>query len=160
MPVVYANLGSNIGDREELINKALRLIEKEFGTIKKSNMVESDPWGFDSTFLFLNIGISFISDENPFEILRKLQSIEKSISDSPHRDDKGNYQDREIDIDIIAIDDMVMDTPELILPHPRMRCRKFVIKPMAELAPSWRHPISGERINEMLDKIEKSQISE
>lgn len=81
--------------------------------------------------------------------LSKLQEIERKVSSGSHRDSEGNYIDREIDIDIIAIDDMVIDTPTLTIPHPRMHLRDFVIIPMLELAPSWTHPILGKSITDL-----------
>ncbi len=83
------------------------------------------------------------------EVLRIVEGIQRDLDPSPHRDEAGGYIDRAIDIDIVAIDDVVMDTPELTLPHPRMHLREFVLVPMAELAPDWRHPRFGLRVDEM-----------
>lgn len=138
---VFLNIGSNLGDRRRNLSRAIAAIEKEFGYFELSHTVESEPWGFESEHPFLNVGMMVISDLEPIEILHRLQAIEKSISPESHRRPDGGYVDRVIDIDIIAIDDLVVDTPELTLPHPRMEERPFVMGPMMELAPLWRHPL-------------------
>lgn len=95
------------------------------------------------------------SELPPEEILHKLQVIEKSISAGTHRTSTGDYLDREIDIDIVAIDREIIDLPNLKVPHPRMEERKFVLEPLHELAPGWRHPVSCLTPVEMLLKLEQ-----
>ena len=90
----------------------------------------------------------------PLEILRLLREVETSINPASHRTASGEYADRVIDIDLIAVDDMVLNTPELTLPHPRMHLRAFVLEPLAELAPAWRHPLlhlTARQLRELLD---------
>lgn len=140
MATVFINIGSNLGDRRRNLSKAIAAIEKDFGYFELSHSVESAPLGFDSDNAFLNIGMMFFSELSPRDILIKLQNIEKTISSEPHRNSDGSYKDRIIDIDIIAIDDMVIDTDELKVPHPLMAQRRFVLEPLAELAPMWVHP--------------------
>ena len=132
---IFLNLGSNLGDRRHNLSRAIAAIEKEFGYFELSHTVESEPWGYDSPNPYLNVGMMIISDLEPLEILHKLQAIERSINPASHRNPDGSYADRYIDIDIIAIDDLVIDTEELTVPHPRMMEREFVITPMMELAP-------------------------
>lgn len=156
MAYVFINIGSNLGDRRLAMSRAVRAVALEFGDFEISHVVESAPWGFDSTNSFLNVGMMFRADLAPEEILDRLQEIERSISPSSHRDSSGGYVDRVIDIDIIAIDTLKMETPRLTLPHPRLAERSFFLEPMAELAPGWRHPDSGLTPREMLFNIEKS----
>ena len=87
-------------------------------------------------------------------ILEIVKGVEKSISPESHRDSKGHYADRHIDIDILAIDDMVIDAPELKVPHPMMARRSFVLEPMCELVPAWKHPVSGKTPAEMLADLD------
>lgn len=145
MATAYINLGSNIGDRRPTIGRAVALIERAFGAAaRRSDWFESEPWGFDSPNQFVNLGVAIeTGDMAPVEILRTLRAIERRIDPSPHRDASGAYIDRTIDIDLIAVDDIVTDTPELTLPHPRMTQRDFVIIPMLRLAPDWVHPLLG-----------------
>ena len=145
MATAYINLGSNIGDRRPTIGRAVALIEQAFGaTARRSDWFESEPWGFDSPNQFINLGVAIeTGDTTPLEILRTLREIEHKLDPSAHRDASGAYIDRTIDIDLIAVDDIVTDTPELTLPHPRMAMRDFVIIPMLQLAPDWVHPLLG-----------------
>lgn len=147
---VFVNIGSNLGDRRRNLSRAVAAIEREFGWFELSHVVESAPWGFDSSNPFLNVGMMFLSDLPPEEILRRLQAVEKQLSPDPHRNPDGSYADRAVDIDIIAIDGLVVDTPDLQLPHPRMAKRRFVLEPLAELAPFWRHPLLGKTPGELL----------
>lgn len=140
MPIIYVNIGSNLGERESLINRALEEIGNHFGCCCISGLVESEPWGFESTNPFLNIGVSFKSDLPPEKILDELQNVEKKISLVSHRDNRGNYKDREIDIDIMAIDEMIYDSERLHIPHPHLLARDFFLIPLKELAPDWQHP--------------------
>lgn len=150
MHTVLLNIGSNLGNRRHNLSRAVAAIEKEFGYFELSHVVETAPVGYDSPNDYLNVGMLVRSDLEPLEILRILQKIEKSISPASHRTSSGEYADREIDIDIIAIDDLVVDTPELQLPHPRMEKRRFVLEPLAEIAPYWRHPVLGATSRELL----------
>lgn len=156
MAFILANIGSNLGNRRLNLSRAMRMVGEEFGAFEISHVVESEPSGFDSSNSFLNVGISFHSWLPPVEILRILQSIEKKISPAPHRDAGGAYIDREIDIDIIAIDSDVIDTPELTVPHPKMAEREFVLVPMEELAPGWTHPLTGLTPSEMLSLLPRN----
>lgn len=152
MSYVLVNIGSNLGDRRLNLSRAMRKIGEEFGDFEISHVVESAPWGFDSTHSFLNLGMSFETNLSPLDLLHKLQEIERSIGGGSHRTPDGGYADREIDIDIIAIDQEIIDLPELQVPHPHMAERLFVLEPMDELAPGWRHPVTGLTPIEMIMK--------
>ena len=144
MPVAYINIGSNMGDRLVLIEQAVAHIEHLCGTsARRAPLFHSQPWGYESDAEFLNLGIAIETEIAPVELLNALQAIERKISAGRHRDDAGNYIDREIDIDIIAIDELVVHTPKLTLPHPRMHIRNFVLEPLSFIAPEWKHPGLG-----------------
>lgn len=129
----YINIGSNLGNRLLNISKAVSAIEKCFGWFELSKTVESEPWGFDSTHKFLNIGMLFISDREPTDVLHELQRIERRLSPSSHRTADGSYADRVLDIDIMAVDGIEMHTDELTLPHPHLRERPFFFGSYQEL---------------------------
>lgn len=133
MAIAYINLGSNLGNRGEFIQRALEKISSRFGVCCISNYIESEPWGFESDNRFLNLGVSFKTEMLPEELLLALQSIEKSVSSSSHRDSEGNYIDREIDIDIMAIDDLSYNSERLKVPHPHLHDRDFFLIPFKEL---------------------------
>ena len=133
MAIVYVNIGSNLGNRESLIAEAIEAIGEKFGYYCLSGCVESEPWGFESTNRFHNIGMAFKSNLEPEEVLRILQSIEKEISNISHRNENGGYKDREIDIDIMAIDNIKYHSPVLTLPHPHLQERYFFRQTFEEL---------------------------
>ncbi len=149
----YLNLGSNLGNRLLHLTRAMKAIGEEFGPYETSHKVESDPWGFNSTNRFVNIGVAIESDDEPEEVLRKLQAIEKSISTRGHRRWDGSYNDREIDIDIMATEGEPYDSASLHIPHPHLAKREFFLKPLAELAPEWHHPKSGLTASEMIAQL-------
>lgn len=130
----YLNLGSNLGNRLLHLTRAMKAIGEEFGPYDISHKVESDPWGFDSTNRFVNIGLAIESDLAPEEVLDILQAIEKSISQRGHRRWDGSYNDREIDIDIMATDGGEYHSDRLDIPHPHLREREFFMTPLRELS--------------------------
>lgn len=144
------NLGSNSGDRRLNLSRAVNAVAGRFGMFEVSHAVESEPWGFDSENKFLNIGMMFSTDLEPLELLHELQEIERKINPESHRNPDGSYRDRAIDIDIIAIDDVQIDTPELTIPHRHLAERPFFLTPLMETASAWRHPATGLTAMEML----------
>ena len=147
----YISLGSNIGDRHAHLERAVALISRlSSGDIVVSTPIETEPWGFDSPNGFVNMAMSITTTLEAEELLGKLLEIQNSISPDSHRNPDGSYADRKIDIDLIAIDAEVLDTPSLELPHPRMHLRDFVLRPMAEIAPTWVHPLLGQTPSVML----------
>lgn len=146
----FLNIGSNIGNRKLNISRALKALEEEFGYFEVSKLVESRPWGYVSDKMYYNIAIMVISDKEPLQMLNILQGIENRLNPTPHRDASGNYQDRVLDIDIMAADEISLDSDNLTLPHPALAERRFFLEPFAELAPLWRHPLSGKTCAEML----------
>ena len=149
----YLNIGSNLGNRLLHLTRAMKAIGEEFGPYETSHKVESDPWGFDSTNRFVNIGVTIESDLDPEEVLARLQIIEKSISSRGHRRWDGSYNDREIDIDIMAADGLTYNSPTLQIPHRHLSKRDFFLKPLAELAPDWHHPVTGLSAGEILKTL-------
>lgn len=131
--VYYINIGSNMGNRLMNLTRAVSAIEKRFGWFELSHHIESEPWGFNSKNKFLNVGMAFISDLQPLEVLHILQEVEATINPSSHRNADGSYKDRVIDIDIMAVDGVEMSTPELTLPHPHLEERPFFLEPYNEL---------------------------
>lgn len=154
MAVVFINIGSNLGNRRLNLSRAMRAIGECFGEFEMSHVVESKPAGFDSTNDFLNIGIAFNSELEPHALLDELKTIEKKLGSGPHRTDTGDYCDRLVDIDIVAIDDKVIDDDTLSVPHKRLAERDFFLVPMEELAAMWRHPLTGKSASEMLAELD------
>lgn len=130
----YINIGSNLGNRRLNLSRAIAAVEKRYGYFEVSKVVESEPWGFDSTNPFLNVAMMFHSDEEPLDVLHELQCIEKEISPESHRKADGSYADRKIDIDIMALENgATFESEELTIPHPHLFDRPFFIEPLKEL---------------------------
>ena len=154
MSIAYINIGSNMGNRKALIEQAVAHIELLCNaTSNRAPLIESEPWGFESQHPFLNLGIAIETDIAPEELITQLLNIEKSICSASHRDENGDYIDRMIDIDLIAVDDLVINTPQLQLPHPRMHLRDFVLTPMMHLSPCWLHPILKLTISQLHSQL-------
>ena len=160
MSKVYFSIGSNKGNRSELINEAIDKIDISIGKVQiKSCIYETKSWGFNSNN-FYNICLLIESNLSPELILNKILIIEKSMG----RLKSGNqYSDRYIDIDILFVDGIRVNTKNLIIPHPRLQLRKFVLTPMLELAPDLIHPILNKSIRQLdlecLDKDQPIKIS-
>lgn len=153
----YLSLGSNLGDRALMLDRAEELIGSEAGVITaRSQRHETLPQGFESDNGFINEALEIETELGPEELLSVLCSIEKRLGRT-HKTVSGAYQDREIDIDIIFYDDLVLSLPNLIIPHPRMAERSFVLIPLNEIAPEFRHPVSGRTVADIMD-IERLEV--
>lgn len=152
----YLNIGSNLEDREGNLWAADLRLSLDLGfVIARSTIVESEPWGFESENRFLNMGIVVDSQYSPIEALNIIHDIEHELNQGhSHRDADGNYVDRLVDIDIMAIDEMVIDIPSLQVPHRHLPHRDFFLKPMAELAPQWKHPVLHLTAQQMLEQMQ------
>ena len=149
----YLNIGSNIGERRDNLYRAVAFLTAGTSGCSVSSVVESEPWGYESENRFLNVGVNLDSDLMPQDMLERLHDIERRLGSASHRDADGHYIDRLVDIDIMAIDDLVIDTPTLQVPHPHLPEREFFLQPMAELAPEWRHPVNGLTAAQMLTQL-------
>lgn len=150
MATVYIGIGTNLGDKERNIQQAIRLIQDETGTVKTvSSMYRSKPWGFESDNDFLNAVIEVDSSLLPTDLLLKTQEIEQRIGRSVKS--TNGYTDRIIDLDILFYDDLMIDTPQLKIPHPLIVERDFVIIPLCEIAPGFIHPVLKKSIRELRD---------
>ena len=142
-------LGSNIGDKRYYLSKSIELISKNIGYVDlMSKIYKTEPWGFESDNYFLNMAISVKSKLTPNIFLEKVLSIEKKLG--RERKNKTGYLSRTIDIDIIFIDNLVLKTKNLEVPHPRMNERKFVLKPLSDIIPNFIHPIKNNDIKKIL----------
>ena len=153
MARVCLSLGSNLGPRETYLRKALQALDKELGSLVKcSSFYETLPWGFSSDSLFLNAAACYDTLLSPEEVLAVTQQIEKSLG-RKEKSRQGQYADRCIDIDILLYDDRVMQTPDMILPHPHMAERMFVLEPLAEIMPHMLHPQLRKTIFQLKEEL-------
>lgn len=131
--MVYLGLGTNLGDKQKNLNDAIRMLENQVGEVEKvSSVIETEPEGFKSDNMFLNAVVKVRTTLSPFEILDVTQDVEKSLG-RKEKSSNGIYHDRVIDIDILLYDDINISTPRLVIPHPRMTQRDFVMTPLAEI---------------------------
>ena len=134
---LYLSLGSNLGDRETNIRQALALIDERVGSVYRvSSYIETDPVGFQSSNKFINVVCLVHTMMSPMACLRETQKIETELGrtqKSINPDGSLTYKDRLIDIDLLTYDQLVLNTPELTLPHPRMHERDFVLIPLKEI---------------------------
>lgn len=142
-------LGTNIGNRLQNINSAIELINSSVGKVLgKSSIYETEPWGFSSEQLFYNMALTVETPLCPEELILKLGAIEKEIGRT--RSHNIVYENRIIDIDILSFEDILINTTELEIPHPRMHLRRFTLLPIQELLPKWIHPAINKNIAELL----------
>lgn len=135
MHKVYFSLGTNLGNREEMLNTAITHINEKIGTVVcQSSFYDTEPWGFRSDNRFLNAAVCCLTAMTPHEVLCESQRIEQLMGRT-RKSAGGEYHDRPIDIDILLYDDITVDTPELRIPHPLMRKREFVMAPLREILP-------------------------
>ena len=150
MAEVYLGLGTNLGDKENNLNLAMDEIRKRVGEITSlSAFYATDPWGFDSQNSFLNAVCKAHTTLSPFEVLSTTQAIEKDLG-RIRKSIGGQYSDRPIDIDILLYDNLIIDTPQLSIPHPLMHKRLFVMEPLTEIAPELVHPVLQQTMKELL----------
>ena len=161
MHTTYLLLGSNVGDRRELLASARSEIGRRIGVIEKaSHLFETAPWGYTDQPSFINQALCV---KTPLTATKVLKAIRK-IEDAAGRQRSINWGPRTLDIDILLYDDLMIDTRELTLPHPRISERRFALAPLAEIAGEVIHPQFGLHISELLvrcpDQSEVAILSE
>ncbi|MFL2630095.1 MAG: 2-amino-4-hydroxy-6-hydroxymethyldihydropteridine diphosphokinase [Flavobacteriaceae bacterium] len=148
--VCYLSLGSNIGDRLNFIRKALDLLKDEKLVIDKiSSVYECKSWGFVGSDFF-NICVKIKTFYNPHQLLKKIQKVEKRLGRVEDKKESF-YSSRTIDLDILFFDNLILNKKELIIPHPRVELRNFVLVPLSEISKNLVHPISGITIEEIIE---------
>lgn len=147
---VYLGIGSNLGDKEANLNKSIELINEIEGCeiVKKSSLITTKAWGNENQDDFLNGVVEIRTYLEPQEILKEIAIVENSLG----RVREEKWGPRTIDVDILLYDSLVMYQDDLIIPHPLMHQRDFVLKPLSEIAPFYIHPVFSKSIIELLEK--------
>ena len=150
---IYIGLGSNQGNREQLIEKAIEHLSVALGApVLQSSIIETEPWGFESDTPFLNMVVCFKCPLQPTELLDLTEKTEKELGRTT-KSSSGIYKDRPIDIDILLYDNRVIESKHLTIPHPRLHERLFVLEPLNEISPQLVHPIFHKTIAELTESI-------
>ena len=127
------SLGANLGDRKGNIKLAIKQISELIGpVVRQSALIETAPWGFHSANTFINAAVCSETSLSPREVLQATQGIERGLGRTTKSID-GQYHDRLIDIDILLYDDLHVNEPDLVIPHPHMNERQFVMQPLSEI---------------------------
>jgi 2-amino-4-hydroxy-6-hydroxymethyldihydropteridine diphosphokinase len=157
MKPVFLGIGTNLGEREENLGKAIKLIEEHIGNItEESSVYETEPWGFKSETSFFNMVIKVETNLTPSGLLGRILMIEAMMGRL--REGQG-YKSRIIDIDILFFGSRIFENKILKIPHPRIQERRFVLVPLSEIAGDLLHPVFKKSIQELLQECkDKSKV--
>ena len=151
--------GGNLGEMKPLLHRAQEMINAEIGPVMRcSHRYKSAPWGFESGAHFSNQVLICDTDLSPHEVLEKVHAIETALgrdrdAEATEKERTGqNYSSRVIDIDILFYDNEIIADEDLVIPHPRLHERDFVLEPLGEVAPDKVHPVLGQTIAELKNK--------
>ena len=154
---LYLGLGTNQGNKEINLTRAIELLSLAFGhCTAKSAFIETAPWGFNSNNTFLNCCIAFYTALQPQQILVTTERIERELGRTT-KSTGGTYHDRIIDIDILLYGSETISTERLTIPHPLMHQRLFVLQPLAQIANNITHPTLHKTIGELLAALQMNE---
>ena len=150
---IYLGLGSNQGDREQLMAQAIELLSVALGApVSLSSTIETEPWGFVSPNPFLNMVVCFSADIAPLDLLDITEDVERRLG-RKIKSTGSVYRDRPIDIDLLFYGDEIISSERLTVPHPRLHERLFVLAPLAEISPALVHPLLGKSMYELKESL-------
>ena len=159
MASVVLITGGNVGNAEQTLGEAARLIDAEVGqVVRHSQIYRTKAWGFEAEN-FRNQVLVVESELEPMQVLEAVNDIERRLGRNRAEEQEiksatgARYASRSIDIDILFYDDLVVESERLTLPHPRIAEREFVLEPLAEVVAEWRHPMSGKSVQQMYDEL-------
>jgi 2-amino-4-hydroxy-6-hydroxymethyldihydropteridine diphosphokinase len=152
--LVFIALGTNMGDRKTNLQAALTAMCTAVTILDQSPVYETPPWGYEQQPEFLNQVVKVHTGLDPMDLLTFLKSIESQMG----RQKTIRYGPRLIDLDILLYDDLILNDPRLVIPHPRLAERAFVLVPLADLAPDLRHPVLEQTIEALKEQVDVSGI--
>ena len=153
--IVYLGLGSNLGDRESNLRRALDMLGESVAIRTISSIYETEPWGYENQPAFLNCACGGVTSLDPQGLLAAVKEVERRIGREPTFPNGP----RSIDVDILLFGQRVVLEPGLEIPHPRLHERAFVLVPLAQIAGSYRHPVKKETVAELLLSIGRTKGS-
>jgi 2-amino-4-hydroxy-6-hydroxymethyldihydropteridine diphosphokinase len=151
---VYIALGTNLGDRLANLRAAIESMPPEIHVLAESHVYETPPWGYENQPAFLNMVLKAETDLEPALLLNHLKLLEVELG----REQSFHWGPRLIDLDILFYDDLVLDSPPLVIPHPRLHERAFVLVPLADVAPDLIHPVLDLPVHELLVRVNTKSI--
>ncbi len=154
--IVYLALGSNMGNRLANLKNAISNLPPQLDVKKKSTVYETPPWGHTDQPMFLNQVVMAKTYMQPGDLLAHLKRLETALG----REASFENGPRLIDIDILFYDEEIIDSPPLVIPHPRLHQRGFVLVPLNDIAPDLVHPVLGKPVSEMLLDVDRLNIHE
>ena len=159
MAIAYLSLGSNLGGRVGYIQQAVSLLSAspDINIVATSSFYETEPWQMHSENWFVNAVIQISTTLTPEELLKECKNVESLLGRKKEDDEKG-YADRTIDIDIIFYDNLLINTPELTIPHRFFHKRVFMLVPMLEIAQDFVHPLFNKTVEKLYDEIENPEM--
>ena len=148
----YLGFGTNLGDRKQNLAQAInRLNDRpDFAIIRTSNIYETEPWGVTNQPNFLNMVAEITTSLDPHQLLERIKKLEKDMG----REGGPRYGPRLIDIDILLLQDLVVDYPDLQVPHASLHLRAFALVPLSELTPDSIHPVLGATISQLTKRVD------
>ncbi|MDH5768778.1 MAG: 2-amino-4-hydroxy-6-hydroxymethyldihydropteridine diphosphokinase [Nitrospirota bacterium] len=156
MSIVYIGIGSNLGDRQKNCLRAIELLQKRGLVVtKQSSLYETEPWGYKGQPQFINMAIELETELNPKELLTVLKNIEREMG----REELLRWGPRNVDLDILLFDDIILTEDNLKIPHPLMHKRDFVLKPLCEIASDIHHPLLKVSISGLLQRFYKKSLT-
>ncbi len=151
---VYVALGTNLGHRWQNLSRAIESMRAFVHIDMVSPVYETAPWGYTDQPNFLNGVLSGQTGLAPHDLLAALKKLERALGRVPNV----RYGPRVIDLDILFYDHICLDTPDLVIPHPRLHERAFVLVPLADIAPDLRHPRLNVRVVDLLSMVDPSKV--
>jgi 2-amino-4-hydroxy-6-hydroxymethyldihydropteridine diphosphokinase len=160
MSIAFLSIGTNLGNKESNLDHAAEKIEEYVGRILKSSSVyETEPWGFQAKNEFLNMVVMIETDLIPSDLLKKVLDIELLLGRvRTKKHYTSAYSSRLIDIDILLYENIIIDEPNLKIPHPLMHHRKFVLVPLCDIAPDLIHPVLKRSFASLLEICEDTGV--
>jgi 2-amino-4-hydroxy-6-hydroxymethyldihydropteridine diphosphokinase len=153
--IIYIALGTNVGDRLANLQAALTALAPQVELQAKSAVYETEPWGYADQPAFLNMVVRGETDLSPLALLKHLKDLELALGRTP----TFRNGPRLIDLDILFYDNLVIDTPPLVIPHPRLHERAFVLVPLADVAPGLVHPLLGRSVSQLVETVDRCGVS-
>ena len=145
---IFLSLGSNLGDRRHNLEKGIVLLKDRAGQIgAESALYETEPWGCSSNLTFYNQAVELFTIQDPYHLLKTIHEIESLCGREPVTI---RFAPRPLDIDMLFFNDSVINKPGLVLPHPSLHLRRFVLVPLAEIAPTMVHPLLHKKVIQVL----------